>query len=182
MSTVYRFAENDVPHFITMTVVEWVDLFNRKRYKDILIENLKFCITKKGLVVHAFVIMSNHLHLIVRSRNNEKLSGLVRDFKRYTAKVIYETLESDDQESRRNWMLWISRSQGERSSSNENMKIWRHENHPIPLYSNEMMDQRLNYIHENPVRAGICYTPHDYVYSSASNYAGEGGVLEIDLI
>ncbi len=182
MSTVYRFTENDIPHFITMTLVEWIDLFNRQRYKDLLVDNLKHCIKNKGLVIHAYVIMSNHIHLIVRTKNDEKLASVVRDFKRYTAKVIYETLKSDNHESRKNWLKWIVESQGERSSSNENMKIWRHENHPIPLTTNEMIDQRIKYIHENPVRAGICYTPADYIYSSAGVYEGENGVMKVELI
>jgi putative transposase len=88
MSTAYRFSENDIPHFITMTVVEWIDLFNRQRYKDVLVDSLNFCIKNKGLIVHAYVIMSNHIHLVVRTRNNESLSAIIRDFKRYSAKVI----------------------------------------------------------------------------------------------
>ncbi|MFT6972538.1 MAG: putative transposase [Roseivirga sp.] len=88
MSTAYRFSENDIPHFITMTVVEWIDLFNRQRYKDVLVDSLNFCIKNKGLIVHAYVIMSNHIHLVVRTRNNESLSAIIIDFKRYSAKVI----------------------------------------------------------------------------------------------
>ncbi|MFT7162297.1 MAG: putative transposase [Bacteroidia bacterium] len=88
MSTAYRFSENDIPHFIAMTVVEWIDLFNRQRYKDVLVDGLNFCIKNKGLIVHAYVIMSNHIHLVVRTRNNESLSAIIRDFKRYSAKVI----------------------------------------------------------------------------------------------
>ncbi|PIQ49460.1 MAG: transposase [Cytophagales bacterium CG12_big_fil_rev_8_21_14_0_65_40_12] len=182
MSTAYRFSENDIPHFVTMTSVEWIDIFNRQRYRDILIENLNFCIKNKGLIVHAYVIMSNHIHLIVRTRNNENLSSVIRDFKRYSAKVIYETLKQDQHESRKNWLLWIVESQGEMSSSNTHMKIWRHENHPIPLDRNNMFEERLNYIHMNPVRAGICFSPEDYVYSSAGAYAGEVGLVNIELV
>ena len=182
MSTAYRFSENDIPHFVTMTVVEWVDLFNRQRYKDIIVENLNFCIKNKGLIVHAYVIMSNHVHLIVRTRNGENLSSLIRDFKRYSAKVIYETLKQDQRESRKNWLLWIIESQGEMSNSNTHSKIWIHENHPIPLDRNNMFEERLNYIHLNPVRAGICFTPEDYVYSSAGAYAGVIGLVNVELV
>ena len=79
-------------------------------------------------------------------------------------------------------MLWIFESQGRRSSSNEFVKIWQHENHPELLDNNEMMDERLNYIHENPVKAGICYKAIDYVYSSASQYAGLEGLLDIEYL
>ena len=182
MSTKYRFSENDIPHFLTLTLVEWIDLFSRERYKEIIINSLKFCITNKGMVLYAYVIMTNHIHMIIRARNGENIAALVRDFKRYTARVIYNTLKADSNESRRNWMLWIMESQGKKSSSNEKMKMWRHENHPVALITNEMLDQRLTYIHENPVRAGICYTPEDYKYSSAGVYAGEVGVLEVELM
>jgi putative transposase len=70
-------------------------------------------------------------------------------------------------------MVWIMESQGIKSSSNEKIKVWQHENHPVALATNEMVDQRLEYIHQNPVRAGICYTAEDYKYSSAGVYAGE---------
>jgi putative transposase len=79
-------------------------------------------------------------------------------------------------------MVWIMESQEKKSSSKEKMKIWRHENHPVALVTNEMTDQRLEYIHKNPVRAGICYTAEDHKYSSAGVYAGEEGVLEVELI
>lgn len=182
MSTKYRFSENDIPHFVTLTLVEWIDLFSREKYKEIIIDNLKYCMANKGLVLYAYVIMSNHIHMIIQTRNGEDLAALVRDFKRYTAKVIYDTLEADSSESRRSWMLWIMESQGRKSSSNEKMKVWRHENHPVALETNEMMDQRLDYIHQNPVRAGICYTAEDYKYSSAGVYAGEIGVLEVEML
>jgi len=182
MSNAYRFSDSEIPHFITMTLVEWIDLFNREKYKEIIIDNLKFCAENKGLIIHAYVIMSNHIHMIVRTESDHKLSQVIRDFKRYTAKVIYETLKKDKHESRKNWMLWILESQGEKSSSNEHMKVWRHENHPVPLDSGNMLEQRIDYIHLNPVRAGICGAPEYYIYSSASAYRGERGPLEVVII
>lgn len=182
MSTAYRFTENEIPHFITMTLVEWIDLLSREKYKRIIVDNLKYCIEKKGLVIHAYVIMSNHVHLIVTANGEAKLSGIIRDFKRYTAGLLYETLKNDTEESRRNWMLWILESHGERSSSNENIKVWIHENHPVALDTELMEEQRVQYIHENPVRAGICHAPEDYIYSSAGQYAGGSGPIPIELL
>ena len=183
MSTNYRITDDTLPHFLTLTLVEWVDLFTREKYRQIIIESLKYCIAEKGLVLYAYVIMSNHVHLIAKIRNDGvSLTNIIRDMKRFTAGKIYEELKSDDKESRRNWLLWIFESQGKRSSSNKNIKIWRHENHPVVLDTNEIIDERLNYIHENPVRAGTCYTAEDYVYSSAGVYAGEKGILEIEFL
>ena len=95
MSTKYRFTENEVPHFITMPFVVWIDLFSREKYKELLIENIKFCIKEKGLSIHAYVIMTNHVHMIVRSKEDQDLAGIIRDFKRFTAKKIYEELKND---------------------------------------------------------------------------------------
>ncbi len=183
MSTNYRITDGTVPHFLTMTTVEWVDLFSREKYKEILIESLSYCLEEKNLIINAYVIMTNHVHLIARSKEQgDALRNTIRDFKRYTAKRIYEELKTDPNESRRNWLLWIFESQGKRSSSNENFKIWQHENHPVILDSNHLQDERLNYVHENPVRAGICYTATDYKYSSAGAYAGEPGLIKLEFI
>ena len=179
MSTKYRFIEDRFPHFITLTLVEWIDLFSRERYKEIIIKNLEYCIKEKGLIIHSYVIMSNHLHLIVNVSRETEISTLIQNFKRYTAKALYDTLKLNSLESRRNWMLWIMESQGKKSSSNINYKVWIHENHPVILDSNFILEQKVNYIHENPVRAGICYTKEDYRYSSARQYAGEAGLLDI---
>lgn len=183
MSTKYRFGNNEIPHFITMTTIEWIDLFNRHTYKQILIDNLKFCISNKSLNVHAFVIMSNHAHFIVSANDsNTLLSSIIKDYKRYSAKVIYETLEEDRSESRRQWLLWMMNKKGKDSSSNENFKLWQHENHPIELSTNKMITQKLNYIHQNPVKAQICYNPEDYIYSSASAYAGMESIINLSFL
>ena len=183
MSTNYRITDSSKPHFLTLTLVEWVDLFTREKYKQIIIDSLMYSIKEKGLFLHAFVIMSNHNHLIAKVRNESlSLTDIIRDIKRFTAKEIYNVLKLDKIESRRNWLLWIFESQGKRSSSNENIKIWRHENHPVILDRNEIIDERLSYLHKNPVSAGICYSAEDYVYSSASQYAGGEGLLDIDYL
>ncbi|MGK0314890.1 MAG: putative transposase [Saprospiraceae bacterium] len=92
-------------HLITPTIVGWLDIFTRKLYKDILIESFKFCIENKGLNVHAYVIMSNHLHLIVSAKEGFELSGIIRDFKAFTAKAIINELLTNPKESRQKWML-----------------------------------------------------------------------------
>jgi len=77
----YRIHDQTGLYFLTFTIVGWVDVFARKEYKDIIIENLKFCIQEKGLILFAYVIMSNHVHLIVRSDSEMGLSSIIRDFK-----------------------------------------------------------------------------------------------------
>ena len=179
MSTKYRILDDQVPHFLTLTIVEWIDLFSRQVYKDIFMDSLRFCIKNKGLVLHAFVLMTNHIHLIATSKEGTKLTNVIRDLKRFTADNFYKTIKSEPSESRRNWLIWLLESQGETSSSNVNYKVWQHENHPVMLDTNELIDQKLEYLHQNPVKAGICYTAEDYVYSSAANYAGEPGIIDL---
>ncbi len=175
MSTKYRILDDQAPHFLTLTIIEWIDLFSRQVYKDIFMDSLNYCIKNKGLILHAFVIMTNHVHLIASSEEGTKLVNVIRDLKRFTADKIYQTIQSEPTESRRNWLIWLLESQGEKSSSNVNYKLWRHENHPLVLDTNELMDQKLEYLHQNPVKAGICYTAEDYVYSSAASYAVRPG-------
>jgi putative transposase len=173
MSTNFRAGDEAYPHFLTLILVEWVDLFSRQRYKDIMLESLRFYAQKQSLSLHAYVIMTNHVHLIASASPGQKLMEAIRTLKRYTAKTLYETLQEDTYESRRNWLNWIFTAQGKKSSSNERYKVWIHENHPIELSASSLLAQRLTYLHQNPVRAGICYRAEDYIYSSAGAYAGE---------
>jgi len=103
MSTGYKIIEQDKLHFITLQVVDWIDIFTRKKYRDIIIENLAYCQQHKGLEIYAWVIMSNHVHLLLKSNTNN-LSGTIRDFKSYTSKKILEEIDESD-ESRKEWML-----------------------------------------------------------------------------
>jgi REP element-mobilizing transposase RayT len=80
MTTGYQIKEQDKLHFVTLQVVEWVDIFSRERYRKIIIENLNYCIKNKGLEIYAWVIMSNHIHMLVKS-TTDNLSGTIRDFK-----------------------------------------------------------------------------------------------------
>ncbi len=79
-------------------------------------------------------------------------------------------------------MLWIFKKAGERNSNNKNYQFWRQDNHPIELSTNKIMEQRLNYLHNNPVEAGIVEEPEHYLYSSARDYAGQKGLLNVEFI
>jgi REP element-mobilizing transposase RayT len=83
----YIIRDQSKPHFITATVVDWVDVFSRKVYKDCIIESLEYCVKNKGMILYGYVIMTNHIHLIIESRNN-KLSDLIRDFKKLQPKLF----------------------------------------------------------------------------------------------
>jgi len=177
----YKIRDQGAMHFITFSVVEWVDVFSRSQYADIIVDSLKYCQQEKGMVIYAWCIMSNHMHLIIKSETGN-LSDLLRDFKKHTSKEIIRAIEENKQESRKDWMIWLFNSAGEKNKRNKKYQFWRQDNHPIQLDSNEMIDQRLNYIHMNPVQAKIVYQPEAYVYSSASAYNGLESLIDIELI
>ncbi len=99
----YKIRDESSVYFVTFAVVEWIDVFSRKMYADIVLNSLSYCCKSKGLKLFAWCIMTNHLHLIVQAENG-KLSDILRDFKKFTSKSIIKAIEDNRQESRRNWM------------------------------------------------------------------------------
>lgn len=182
MSTKYKIVDNQKLYFITFAVVAWVDVFTRREYKDIFLDSVRHCQQLKGLELYAFCVMPNHIHLIAGVKEGIHLSHVLRDLKKYIAYAIIKTIEENLQESRRDWMLWIFRRHGERNSNKTNYQFWQQDNHPIALDTNLLLDRKLEYIHQNPVRAGICYSVEEYVYSSASQYAGRETILPVILL
>ena len=177
MSSGYKIVDQGALYYVTFQIVNWVDLFTRQVYRDIVIDSLKFCQVNKGLEVYAFVVMSNHIHILLRS-GNDKLSDTIRDFKSHTAKQILLAIETE-QESRRDWMLNLFEFAAKQHKRNEKYQVWTHENHAELIYSDNFIFQKINYIHENPVRAGIVENPEDYLYSSARDFAGKSCLLNI---
>jgi REP element-mobilizing transposase RayT len=180
MSTGYHIKEQSAVHYITLQVVYWMDVFTRARYKDIIIENFKYCQENKGLEIYAYVIMSNHIHLLVQSSTNS-LSDTLRDFKSYTSKKLIESIENDI-ESRKEWMLFMFKRAAIKHKRNTVYQFWTHENHAEIIYSEKFISQKIDYIHNNPVRSKIVQQPEDYLYSSARNYAGAESMLQVNIL
>ena len=182
MSSKYQIKDSQQLHFITMSTVQWVDALSPPFYKNIIVDSLNYCQKTKGLLLYAYVIMNNHIHIIASAHEGYTLSDIIRDFKKHTSKQLILAIQENPEESRKNWMLWIFSSAGKHNSNNKEYQFWQQDNHPIELSSNQMIDQRLDYIHQNPVKAGIVYEPEHYVYSSASDYSGFKGMVKISLI
>jgi putative transposase len=157
-------------NFITITVVDWVDIFTRVEYKDFIVQCLNHCQKNKGLNILAYVIMSNHLHLVVKD-TTIPLSDILRDFKSYTSKELFKKIESHPQESRKRWMTAIFKKRGSENALNLNHQIWQNENYPVALINEEMLRQKIDYIHNNPVRAGLVNESFEYLYSSAHPFS-----------
>jgi len=176
-----KIREQQGLNYLTLTVVGWIDIFSRKRYRDIILDSLRYCREHKGLHVVGWVIMSNHLHLIVFTETLE-LSHVLRDFKKFTAFEILESINKEP-ESRREWLLYMFKYFAAVNPNNRYFQFWQQDNHPIELWSLPVIWQKLNYIHDNPVRAGIVSDPTHFLYSSATDYyCGKNGLLEIDLM
>jgi REP element-mobilizing transposase RayT len=180
MSTDYQIKDQEGLYYLTFQVVDWVDIFTRQIYRDIMIESFKFAISNKDFQLFAYVIMSNHIHLIAHS-DKGKLSDTIRDIKKYTSKKIIDSIHSLP-ESRREWMLNRFEYKARQNKRNEFNQVRTHENHAIYLYSPEFIAEKLEYLHQNPIRSGIVINPEDYLYSSARNYAELDSVLEIELL
>ena len=175
MSEKYKVIDSTVPTFITITVVDWVDLFVRPIYCNILDESLNYCIKEKGLSVHAYVYMTSHVHLIVTAFDGE-LQNVIRDFKKYTSKKLIEAIQ-EYPESRREWLLRKFSFEAQKSGRAKNYKLWKDGFHPVILDTLEKMEQRVNYIHYNPVEAEIVFNERDYVNSSYRNYEEDNPVF-----
>jgi len=176
----YVIRDQNLPHFITPTIIDWIDVFTRQSYRDIVIESLDYCIKNKGMILFGYVIMSNHIHLIIQSENG-KLSDLIRDFKKFTAKNILEKIKNSP-ESRKEWMLERFKLAAQKHQRNKEYQFWQYGNHAEEIYSTAFMWSKLHYIHLNPVRAGLVGKASEYIYSSASNYVNDSGILEIEKV
>ena len=182
MSRKYKFDNPEGMYYISFATIGWIDVFTRSIYKDIVVDSLKYCQKEKGLILYAWVIMSNHIHLIAEAKEGYLMQNIIRDIKKFTSKQILETIENTKIESRKNWMLAIFKNAGEYNSNNKYFQFWQQNNQPIELFSNKVIEQKLDYLHNNPVEAGIVDFAEDYIYSSARNYAGKEGLIEVELI
>ncbi|OIQ27226.1 MAG: transposase [Bacteroidetes bacterium MedPE-SWsnd-G2] len=178
MSRNYKFHNPEGLYFVSFAVVGWLDVFTRNTYKNILLESLTFCQQNKGMEIIAWCIMTNHVHLVFRSINGEKPELILGDFKRFTSKAVVKAIRENIQESRKEFLLAEFEKAAKTVSNVKHYQFWRHDNKPIELWSNKVIKEKINYIHNNPVEAGLVFRAEDYVYSSAMDYAGEKGVLD----
>ncbi|WP_243749273.1 REP-associated tyrosine transposase [Mucilaginibacter agri] len=169
MSTKYKFHKQDGLYFISFAVVGWIDLFIRNEYKQILLDSWQYCQKQKGLQIYGWVIMTSHVHMIIGTEKDD-MQNIVRDMKRHTSMALRNAISTHPQESRREWILKMMQEAGQLNSNNVGFQLWRQDNHPIELYTADMMHQKLDYIHNNPVTAGFVENAEHYLFSSARDY------------
>ena len=181
MSEKYKFTDPEGTYFVMTTTVGWVDLFTRSELKHIVINSLRYCQRKKGLRIHAWVLMPSHLHMIA-STMGVPMDRIMGDFKKFTAKELIKAIDTPF-ESRKSWILDLFGEVSDRLNRVRNYKVWQDGNHPILLTKPKFTRQKMDYIHNNPVAAEIVREPEDYLYSSAGDYGSRRkGYLAIDFI
>ncbi|GAB3926603.1 REP-associated tyrosine transposase [Mucilaginibacter myungsuensis] len=169
----YRITSDDELYFLTMTVVDWIDVFTRKELCLDLLLSLNYCQQHKGLKIYSWCLMPSHLHLVVSVEPGPNtLSDVMRDFKKFTSKKIVSSIK-EIAESRREWLLRHFAYAGKFNPKIKEYQFWQEGLHPIELKTFKFIEQKINYIHNNPVEAGMVYRAEDYVWSSAAQYAGE---------
>ena len=176
----YIIQDQNGYYFLTLTVVHWIDIFTRVQYRDVIVDSLNYCIVNKNLEVNAWVIMSNHVHLVCCITAEPGMSAFLRDFKKFTSKKIVDLIH-EIPESRRDWLLDKFSFEARRSRRAENYKVWQDGNHAISLQHIDAMS-KINYVHMNPVRAHLVSTSEHYMYSSAIDYAGGKGLVKVKVV
>ncbi len=183
MSRNYKFRNPEGLYFVSFAVINWIDVFTRNEYKDIMLDALRYAINHKSMKLYAWCIMTNHVHIVFDVSGSNKPELVLGDIKRYTSRKLTVAIANNLQESRREWMLLQFEAAAQQSSNTTKYQFWRHDNRPIELWSEAIIKQKINYIHNNPVEEGIVFQAQDYKYSSAIDYAGGKGLIkEIEVI
>jgi len=163
MRSRYKVCELQAAHFVTSTIVEWLPVFTTSECCDILVDSPAFCRANKGLLIHAWVIMDNHFHAVV---SEPELSATLRDFKKFTARQLLKQIRAE----RRAWLLNQLEFYRLPTKIHSDHQVWQEGSHPQALLTDEMLEQKIGYIHQNPVARGWVVNPEDWRYSSAHEW------------
>lgn len=174
MRSRYKIIDEEGLYFTSSIIIEWIPVFTRTNHFKVIIDSLDFCRRSKGLHIFAYVVMDNHLHLIVSSRT---LSQILRDFKSFTAKEILNLARQENKK----WLINQLEYYKKRHKKGSVHQVWQEGFHPQKILTEPILKEKINYIHNNPVRAGFVERPEQWIYSSASNYILGSGVLDIDV-
>ena len=170
--TRYKICETGQPHFLTCTVVGWTPVFTRPETVRIVLDSWQFPQKNRGLVIFAYVILENHLHMIAFA---DKLAKMIADFKSFTARQIIDLLEARNVQT----LLRQLKFQKAKHKTDRDYQLWQEGSHPQAIMDEQTMWQKLEYIHNNPVERGYVDEPTQWRYSSARNYAGQQGLVAV---
>ncbi len=173
-------VRSSLPYFMTFAVMDWVDVFTRKEYRYTITDSLRYCVEHKGLVLHAWCLMSNHIHIIASAQEDKNLSDIMRDFKKFTSKAIIKEIAEHPVESRKDWLLNRFAFRASYSHRHQDFRFWQEGLHAIELHTPSFARQKMDYIHANPVEAALVSEPEHYLFSSAIDYSGGEGLVTIE--
>ena len=168
----YKFTNPALPHFMTCTVLHWIPVFTRPPTVEILLNTLRFLIDD-GMKLYAYVILENHLHLIAQS---QQLDRDIARFKSYTAKNLINYLAENNVKVILEQLAFYKKAH----KDDRSYQFWQEGVHPEWIQNEEMMRQKVEYIHQNPVKRGYVDLAEHWRYSSARNYQGMSGLLGVD--
>jgi len=169
--------------YLTFNVVDWIDVFIRQTYKQIIVDALNYCIESKKFTVYAWCLMTNHLHMLARAQDGSGLAMIEKEFKKYTTTKILEAIDIEP-DLRRSWMLQRFENCSLTLKKIEKFQLWQTCTNPTYIDFKQVykLQERVLYIHENPIRDGIVDKPEHYLYSSATDYAGKPGLVKVNVI
>ncbi|MCX6120199.1 MAG: transposase [Ignavibacteriales bacterium] len=170
----YKIYDSQYPHFLTMTVVDWLPIFSNREVTDIILDSLRYLQEEKKAKLYAYVIMENHLHCVVQS---DELTKVIQSFKSYTARAIIDYFTE-----RKNAGILRKLRQNKLSHKTESeYQVWQEGSHPVEITTDEMMHQKIEYIHNNPVQRGYVEEASYWRYSNAQNYESKQGLVNVEM-
>jgi len=168
----YRIFEQEYPYFLTDTIVAWLPVFARPTLVNVIFDSWRFLQRERGVRIFGYVIMENHLHWVA---SGEELSKKIGQFKSYTARAIIDEMERAGFRTLLDELRFFKL----RHKTDQTHQLWQESSHPQQIQSDEMMLQKLEYMHHNPLRRGYVDDPLHWRYSSARNYAGISGLIDV---
>jgi REP element-mobilizing transposase RayT len=170
--TRYKIILIDQIHFLTISVVNWIKLFKYNNLKEIILSSMNYLIAEKRLIIYAYVIMEDHIHLIAKA---DDLSKEISNLKSFTARKIIDFLKFNNY----NGLLIKLADHKLRHRKDRMYQVWQEGYHPQLIQGEQMMIQKIEYIHNNPIRKGLVGESSEWLYSSVANYCGEKGLLDV---
>ena len=171
--TRYKIYEPTHPHFVTCTVLHWIPIFTRQQSVQILIDCIKFLQDKNALKVYAYVILENHMHMVVSSNDLHKT---MQSFKHFTAKQILNMLKKENVKTILDQLSFYKKA----NHKEKTYQVWEEGYQPKLIQNDDMMKIKIDYIHQNPVKRGYVDEAKHWRYSSARDYEGVDGLLKIE--
>lgn len=175
------FTDKHYAYFVTWTVVDWLPIFAQPAYCQIILDALNYLSTNKHTQLNAFVVMPTHLHAVLWPDDGINLSDVTRDFKRYTSREISK--EAERQGAKELLLTFKNARKENRAQKVSTYQVWQEGSHPEAIFTEKFAQQKIDYIHLNPIRAGMVNMAHEWPHSSARAYfLGEETYPRTDLL